>query len=1206
MKLSLSNSLVLRWSLVLSVLLPAAWPTYAQVDEQIRVTSFEYNDKGKLIKEVIEPDSPQDCLQSRYTYDTFGNRNSITTSTCPDAVAPVTWSAESPRVSRINYQQLAYVHRAGLFPTESVNALGQTTTQRFDIRHGAQTALIDANLIATYWEYDTFGNKTKETRPDGTYTLWTYKLCGDPRPATALSPAPNCPAVNVSLQPVIWSKIEQSFGLNGQVNAPPKYEFYDSVDQLIRTETVGYDGGTYSSPRSAPIRQDFVYDHRNQLTKQTEKYWFTGASSSPVWTTLTYDALGRLTEKSTPDADVKPGGIKIFRYEHDGLTSRVRVTGGLDEQVKTTIKNAQGLVAEVIDAQGGSIKYQYDALGQLLETNANGQITQIRYNKRGQKIKLEDGSMGQWLYSYNAYGELVTQRDSLKQYTNMTYDALGRMRARLEPDLTSEWFYDVNQDKSPCGKGIGKLCQAKAGNQYNRKHIYDSMGRMASTATVLDNPSQPAVVGVTYDANTGRMASRTWPTGYKANYIYTPLGYLQTITGSGAGATTASYSVLGMDWRGNVTASLNGNRLAQFSEYNALGRLIGIHLSDEPRFGPGPTPVPRFGQIYTYDGHSNLLTRKDYITNVSEAFTYDKLNRLVNYQTVSPALGLNSVNADIEVGYSREGHIFYKSDVGTYYYDWPARPGRLVGVGLAQPSWAQKKLTGTRSLFYAYDDARPGATLLNNGTVVGNGNLFYTVSQDASGAPSTVRWENYTSFNMPQSFNYGLASKIGDPTNGAESNRTLTFVYGPEHQRITQRVEVANSAPAQYLAGAGTTWYLNGEDSLGLTYEKEIKPNGMVEHKHYLSANGIVFALQTTRSGPLGTQTASSLRYMHHDHMGSAAATTDEAGTIVERLAYDPWGKRRYPSGQADTQDQLVGQSTDRGFTMHEHLDEVGVIHMNGRIYDPLVGRFMSADTVIPYAYDLQAYNRYAYVYNNPLKFDDPSGHIPLLVVIPVAIKVLDYSIAAYDTLQAYKTDGVAGAAEEVAINIALANVPLGPVIAKLGSGAKLAAGVADDVAKVASKQVEEAAAKSAVKMADKGAAALKAAQPGGKYAGHTDAEFLTEIATRAEAKIGGKGSVAGSHKHSYAKTMLQKYQGSTKQRQHLEAEKSYLKEKKAAYGTKDSSRPDVRDKVTGEIYDYKFTESPGKGIPEAQQNRNSANVPGAAEASQTEINPVK
>jgi RHS repeat-associated protein len=60
---------------------------------------------------------------------------------------------------------------------------------------------------------------------------------------------------------------------------------------------------------------------------------------------------------------------------------------------------------------------------------------------------------------------------------------------------------------------------------------------------------------------------------------------------------------------------------------------------------------------------------------------------------------------------------------------------------------------------------------------------------------------------------------------------------------------------------------------------------------------------------------------------------------------------------------------------MHEHLDEMGIINMNGRIYDPLIGRFMSADPYIQAPDNLQSHNRYAYVMNNPLNLDDPSGY---------------------------------------------------------------------------------------------------------------------------------------------------------------------------------------------------------------------------------------
>ena len=131
----------------------------------------------------------------------------------------------------------------------------------------------------------------------------------------------------------------------------------------------------------------------------------------------------------------------------------------------------------------------------------------------------------------------------------------------------------------------------------------------------------------------------------------------------------------------------------------------------------------------------------------------------------------------------------------------------------------------------------------------------------------------------------------------------------------------------------------------------------------------------TAGNGAIGGNQASSLRYLHHDQLGSIAAISNEAGAVIESLAYDPWGKRRYSNGTADSSDAILGQTTDRGFTMHEHLDEMGIIHMNGRVYDPLIGRFMSADPYIQAPDMLQSYNRYAYVMNNSLNLTDPSGY---------------------------------------------------------------------------------------------------------------------------------------------------------------------------------------------------------------------------------------
>ena len=100
---------------------------------------------------------------------------------------------------------------------------------------------------------------------------------------------------------------------------------------------------------------------------------------------------------------------------------------------------------------------------------------------------------------------------------------------------------------------------------------------------------------------------------------------------------------------------------------------------------------------------------------------------------------------------------------------------------------------------------------------------------------------------------------------------------------------------------------------------------------------------------------------------------TSETGAVLERLSYDAWGKRRNANG-TDSVTQLTSNTTHHGYTGHQMNDSVGLINMNGRWYDPTLGRFMQADPTIDGMANLQGYNRYSYVANNPLSYTDPNG----------------------------------------------------------------------------------------------------------------------------------------------------------------------------------------------------------------------------------------
>ncbi|WP_419619689.1 RHS repeat-associated core domain-containing protein, partial [Thiolapillus sp.] len=82
-----------------------------------------------------------------------------------------------------------------------------------------------------------------------------------------------------------------------------------------------------------------------------------------------------------------------------------------------------------------------------------------------------------------------------------------------------------------------------------------------------------------------------------------------------------------------------------------------------------------------------------------------------------------------------------------------------------------------------------------------------------------------------------------------------------------------------------------------------------------------------------------------------------------------------------------------RGFTGHEHLDDLGLIHMNGRVYDPDLGRFLSADSIVQFPNNSQSYNRYSYVLNNPLSYTDPSGHFAVGLFINFISSIMTQSL---------------------------------------------------------------------------------------------------------------------------------------------------------------------------------------------------------------------
>ncbi|WP_349304617.1 RHS repeat-associated core domain-containing protein [Pseudoalteromonas sp. NEC-BIFX-2020_002] len=188
------------------------------------------------------------------------------------------------------------------------------------------------------------------------------------------------------------------------------------------------------------------------------------------------------------------------------------------------------------------------------------------------------------------------------------------------------------------------------------------------------------------------------------------------------------------------------------------------------------------------------------------------------------------------------------------------------------------------------------------------------------------------------------------PTQIQKDGKTLNFTYGPQHMRFKQ------------VNGSVTTYY---SDKL---YEEEVSGTKNTWRAYI---DDIAVISQTTNEG-------ATIRYTHRDRLGSARVFTDHNGQVEAERNYDPFGKPRLASGGLKNPAKLNDKATaktNRGFTDHEHLDNVELIHMNGRVYDYNLGRFMSVDPLIQSPTNSQSINPYSYIMNNPLSGIDPTGY---------------------------------------------------------------------------------------------------------------------------------------------------------------------------------------------------------------------------------------
>ena len=658
-----------------------------------------------------------------------------------------------------------------------------------------------------------------------------------------------------------------------------------------------------------------IYDRFGRETLRARAAWTADTATRAAIAIIDtdYDSLGRVKRRSRPYLHGATAVWHQFTYD---VLDRVRTETAPDNGRTTTT---------------------YTQL-QTTVTNARSQATRYTRDVFGRTVSVRDAASGTTAYVYDAFGNLLRVTDPSNNAIVNTYNIRGFRESMVDPDTgTTNFKYNV----------LGELIERTDAKDQSITFEYDVLGRLTErddiegtggvTTWTYDTATKGkgrlhTVDGAAGDDHTysydthGRLSQHRTTidsTNYDVGYTYDSSGRLATLRYPSSSQYTSGLTVrYDYTGEGQLKAVRNTDGNALFWEIdgaNAAGQVTG------ESFGNGVDTAR------TYDANTGFLTgiesgETTATDRQDEAYTWDALGNLTQRQDQRQRLtetftydSLNRLTRSAvgqtakTYAYDAIGNLTRKSDVSATAYTYGTQ-----ATGCTQDP-GPSAVSVADSQPFCYD---------------ANGNMTkgYNFRSDAA---RTYTW---TTYNKP--------SRI------VEGTATLDFTYGADRSRFKQ----VNSS------GSVTTLYIDG------LFEKRTAGTTTTQ-VHYIYALGRAVAVYTAAG------TNESTRYLHDDHQGSIVLVTDEDGDVEgNRYSFDAFGRRRNATTWADTLTALSNADTTRGYTGHESLDSVDLVHMNGRVYDPHLGRMLSADPYVQAPFQPQNLNRYSYVLNNPLSLVDPTG----------------------------------------------------------------------------------------------------------------------------------------------------------------------------------------------------------------------------------------
>lgn len=668
-----------------------------------------------------------------------------------------------------------------------------------------------------------------------------------------------------------------------------------------------------------------------------KRYYTLEQKSEAPWVLTWYDNAGHEVLQQT----FGPKNVLISKtteYNDKGQVKKVTNTDGLLSLWKSFAYDEQGRLKTEKLSSGKETTYSYDNRT-VTKTTGDRSTTRITDAWGNVTTAIDEGG-NQVIYVYNSNGKPDRVGGGSVSLSRMEYDEAGNQISFKDPDAGTT-TYDYAAD--------GRLLKQKDARGVETINTYDGLGRLSKVQIGGDT------IRYTYGTSGNEALRLTKKTmgGNSVEYkdfdrYGRPLKEIRNIAGKGCyeftyhydernrldkmtypGGLEVTYEYDDYGFKKQTTA--DGEIIYNLKSYTGLFTETGFYkwnsierIKDENGYeesvtlvkGPNPTVI-----IIPYnpkdENGASLMAQN----SLGIVRPYPRLGIVMDSHNVS----YDSITGNL-LARQRKG-----KNVEVFEYD---NLDRLVSVNTSTAQSVSEigDLTEVMHLSYA-----------SNGNILsktGVGNYNYSVSSKPHAVKSVDNTDGlipsdalFTTFN-----DLGKIQTIEDEGTG----RRMDFVYGPDMERWYSAMTIDGQEER-------TTVYAGN-------YEK-ITENGITREYYYLDGGAIVIK-ENDEFKPYLAFT---------DNLGNILSVVDRDCEKVFDASYDAWGQ------QTVTLNEI---GLHRGYTGHEMLNEFGIINMNGRLYDPILGRFFSPDNYVQLPENSQSYNRYSYCLNNPLKYTDPSGEL--------------------------------------------------------------------------------------------------------------------------------------------------------------------------------------------------------------------------------------